>query len=36
MDIQKFFPDLEEAKFVETFKAPPKPVETKSATEPKS
>ena len=25
-DIQKFFPDLEETKFVDTFKAPPKPV----------
>jgi peptidylprolyl isomerase len=24
-DIQKFFPDLEETKFVDTFKAPPKP-----------
>ncbi|MCW4009618.1 MAG: peptidylprolyl isomerase [Candidatus Bathyarchaeota archaeon] len=29
MDIQKFFPDLEETKFVETFQAPPKPVEPK-------
>jgi peptidylprolyl isomerase len=25
MDIQKFFPDLEETKFIDTFKAPPKP-----------
>jgi peptidylprolyl isomerase len=25
MDIQKFFPEMEETKFVETFKAPPKP-----------
>jgi peptidylprolyl isomerase len=25
VDIQKFFPDLEETKFVDTFKAPPKP-----------
>jgi peptidylprolyl isomerase len=25
MDIQKFFPDLEETRFVDTFKAPPKP-----------
>jgi peptidylprolyl isomerase len=24
-DVQKFFPDLEETKFVDTFKAPPKP-----------
>ena len=34
MDIQKFFPDLEETKFIETFKAPPKPAappETKKA-----
>jgi peptidylprolyl isomerase len=29
MDIQKFFPDLEETKFVETFKSPPKPAEAK-------
>ena len=46
LDIQKFFPDIEETKFVETFKAPPKPAETKTnepkaaeekpATEPKS
>jgi peptidylprolyl isomerase len=31
-DIQKFFPDLEETKFVDTFKAPPKP--TKPETKP--
>lgn len=31
LDIQKFFPDLEATKFVETFKAPPKLVETKAA-----
>ena len=44
MDIQKFFPDLEETKFVESIKSPPKPVETKpvaaeekpAETEPKS
>jgi len=35
LDIQKFFPDLAETKFVETFKAPPKPAETK-ANEPKA
>ena len=29
LDIQKFFPDIEETKFVETFQSPPKPVETK-------
>jgi peptidylprolyl isomerase len=29
MDIQKFFPDLEETKFVETFKSPLKPAEAK-------
>lgn len=29
LDIQKFFPDLAETKFVETFKAPPKPAEAK-------
>lgn len=29
LDIQKFFPDLAETKFVETFKAPPKPAEVK-------
>ena len=28
LDIQKFFPDLDEAKFVDTFKAPPKPAKT--------
>ncbi|HKZ88317.1 MAG TPA: FKBP-type peptidyl-prolyl cis-trans isomerase [Candidatus Bathyarchaeia archaeon] len=27
MDIQKFFPDITETKFVETFKTPPKPTE---------
>jgi len=30
LDIQKFFPDLEATKFVETFKAPPKIAETKT------
>jgi peptidylprolyl isomerase len=33
MDIQKFFPDLVEIKFVESFKAPPKPVEAKPVVE---
>jgi peptidylprolyl isomerase len=32
-DVQKFFPDLEETKFVDTFKAPPKPAK---AAEPKA
>jgi FKBP-type peptidyl-prolyl cis-trans isomerase 2 len=36
LDIQKFFPDLEETKFVETFKAPPKPAEAKPAAETKT
>jgi len=31
LDIQKFFPDLEETKFVDTFKAPPKPVKPEEA-----
>jgi hypothetical protein len=31
MDIQKFFPDLEETKFVDTFKAPPKPAKPAEA-----
>jgi peptidylprolyl isomerase len=31
MDIQKFFPDLEETKFVDTFKAPPKPAQAEEA-----
>ena len=31
MDIQKFFPDLTETRFVDTIKTPPKPVETKPA-----
>ena len=31
MDIQKFFPDLEETKFVDTFKAPPKPAKPEEA-----
>jgi len=31
LDVQKFFPDLAETKFVETFKAPPKPAEAKPA-----
>ena len=30
-DIQKFFPDLEETKFVDTFKAPPKPAKSEEA-----
>jgi peptidylprolyl isomerase len=30
-DIQKFFPDLEETKFVDTFKAPPKPAKPAEA-----
>jgi len=37
-DVQQFFPDLEETKFVETFKAPPKPAPKSAepkATEPK-
>jgi peptidylprolyl isomerase len=29
LDVQKFFPELAETKFVETFKAPPKPAEAK-------
>jgi peptidylprolyl isomerase len=29
LDMQKFFPELAETKFVETFKAPPKPAEAK-------
>jgi peptidylprolyl isomerase len=33
MDLQKFFPDLVEIKFVDSFKAPPKPAETKPAAE---
>jgi peptidylprolyl isomerase len=33
LDLQKFFPDLEETNFVETFKAPPKPAEVKPAAE---
>ncbi len=37
LDIQKFFPDLEETKFVETFKAPPKPATPKpKAAEPET
>jgi peptidylprolyl isomerase len=35
MDVQKFFPDLAETKFVETFKASPKPAEAKPAAETK-
>ena len=35
MDIQKFFPDLEETLFVETIKAPPKPAEASAAPEEK-
>ena len=31
MDIQKFFPEVEETKFVETIKSPPKPAEVKHA-----
>ncbi len=31
LDIQKFFPDLEETKFVDTFKAPPKPAKPEEA-----
>jgi peptidylprolyl isomerase len=31
MDIQKFFPDLEETKFVDSFKAPPKPAKPEEA-----
>ncbi|XES77927.1 MAG: FKBP-type peptidyl-prolyl cis-trans isomerase [Candidatus Bathyarchaeia archaeon] len=35
-DIQKFFPDLEETKFIDTFKAPPKPATPPAeTTEPK-
>jgi peptidylprolyl isomerase len=30
-DIQKFFPDLDETKFVDTFKAPPKPAKPEEA-----
>jgi peptidylprolyl isomerase len=30
-DIQKFFPDLEETKFIDTFKAPPKPAKVPEA-----
>ncbi len=33
LDMQKFFPDLEETKFVEVFKAPPKPAEVKPVAE---
>jgi hypothetical protein len=35
LDIQKFFPDLEETKFVETIRAPPKPAEAKPEPEAK-
>jgi peptidylprolyl isomerase len=31
VDVQKFFPDLEELKFVDTFKAPPKPAKPAEA-----
>jgi peptidylprolyl isomerase len=31
MDVQKFFPDVVETKFVESIKSPPKPAETKPA-----
>ena len=36
MDMQKFFPDMAETKFVETFMMPPKPAEAKPAAETKS
>jgi peptidylprolyl isomerase len=31
-DVQKFFPDLEETKFIDTFKAPPKPAKVPEVT----
>jgi hypothetical protein len=33
VDIQKFLPDLEETKFIDTFKAPPKPDAPKTVEE---
>ncbi len=33
VDIQKFFPDLEETRFIDTFKAPPKPEAPKTVVE---
>jgi peptidylprolyl isomerase len=36
LDIQKFFPELEEVKYIETIKAPPKPSETKPPAETKA
>jgi peptidylprolyl isomerase len=35
LDVQKFFPDIEETKFVDTIKSPPKPEEAKPKTEAK-